>query len=280
MKKRTHKCSVKHCQIQTPKSRTYCTNYHNRLEVLLSLKAQQNTPAGKYLSQYILAGLLCNSSNRLQPNGKLRLPKRKERVHGENLVDLYKNFEPYMPIILAVLGVKVNGRKNVKLKDQIKRAKFLAEDVLRRKRKKLSLMDGHGRIIFLFMQEMMKLEGGEEFLKDLVIEWVDIDQDVNAWHQAMFDCKALVCVHDTIFKEPSADTYVYLNFCGMKGQWRNLKTYLTKVNTDNCMFSCSAARQAKRRIPAKMSKLGRVIQRVDTGRNDFVTYQLRRLNKN
>jgi hypothetical protein len=165
---------------------------------------------GIFLSEYMLASAMSRNSNKLKPQ-RVLVP---QRIQANDLVELYSKFEPYLPIILAMVGVRVDGTDHANLIDQKLRADALADDVMEKEYiDTLNLMDGHGRIVFLFLGEMMKRHGGKERLLKFKINWVDIDSVVDQYHSDMFECPSLICKNVSIFDVPSSSTYVHLNFC-------------------------------------------------------------------
>jgi hypothetical protein len=273
------KCAVDTCSIKVNGlDRKFCSHYHNHLEAVRKFKERftaEDDASGIYLAYFVLDSLTSDTANRLQPHAN-KLPTKAQRVKGNDLPTLYTNFKPYLGIILAMLGVKVDGSDNIKLRDQKKRAKALVNDIMTLPSiNLLRLMDGHGRFLFLFLENMMNRDGGPDRLRNLTIQWVDIDIAVHTWHSRMFGCPSLQCIHADMFELPTTDEmYVYLNFCGVGNMWDRLKSYLATIPDVNCMFSCSTARVAKRSVPLKLNTIGRNKQKVVTGRKDFVTYKL------
>jgi hypothetical protein len=175
--------------------------------------------------------------------------------------------------VFKVPGSQVHFALGDKIQDQQERAHFLAGK-LRPEHRSVRLMDGHGRFLLLFLDEIVSLHGAGR-LRDLRIDLVDIDGDVNSWHKMLFgSCKQIRCICGDIFAQPpptKADL-VYLNFCGASEFRAEIREFFEQYP---CLLSFYVSRGARSSMADTIAVLkGRGVvrsQRIDS-RPDFNTF--------
>ncbi|KAL0485438.1 hypothetical protein AKO1_011740 [Acrasis kona] len=227
--------------------------------------------------EYFKALTASKQKNKLKPRDDLK--DTWKPLKGHDLVELWKYSAPYLSsFLLPIRPWKKDETKSLAYKDQEARADTLANEILSKEHiKTLRLMDGHGRILLLFLKTMMEKKGGDERLRSLRIDWVDIDNGVCEWHKKTFECKSINHINSNIFKSPTEpNTFVYLNFCGMGSMWGKLQDYLRSNMSVHMMFSCSMARRAAETNLGKLDNIERErdMTKLFVERRIFVTYLL------
>jgi hypothetical protein len=145
-------------------------------------------------------------------------------MRAESLSQLAAMMVPYLPTLLSMTRQKKDGM-GIHESDLRARAFFFALAFNPRVHRRVRLMDGHGRFLFLFLLEMVRIHGSA-VVDSLTIEWVDIDPGVVEWHQLTFACKGLVCLKEDIMRhDPSPERLVCMNFCGFGGSLDNVLEY-------------------------------------------------------
>ena len=95
--------------------------------------------------------------------------------------------------------------------DQVVRAKAIVATLLETNQHVVTLMDGHGRIIYNILREL-QLRG--QSIDAYEFDICDLDDDVNAWHARFLPASTIVCA-ENIFESEELRGLVYLNFCGI-----------------------------------------------------------------
>lgn len=213
------------------------------------------------------------AKNPLQPTGPL--PEHEIRSFSE----FVERFKKYVPVLLGMVEVLVSGKEGQRIIDLKKRAEKIKTCLLSRKYKTFRLMDGHGRIIFLVCIAL--LEEDKDFLDSLQIEIFDLNENVVNYHKSLFkNFQNVKVFHKNIFDMPtSADTFVYLNFCGMASSFKNVKLFSKKCAEQRRIFllSFSVARNAKIKnyllsLNKTVENLGNFkFEKLHTPRKDFQT---------
>lgn len=174
--------------------------------------------------------------------------------------------------------MKLNGTPNVKLADQVIRAKVLAELFDPAVHTTVRLMDGCGGFLLLFLEEMERLHS-KNVLERLTIELVDIVGEVTEWHKKMFRCSAIRCLTEKIVDKDVPlpfSTLLYMNFCGIAMFFDEVCQFL-KAHPIGYMLSFSLQRAAKSYhhtligYTSSRSCTWRV-SKVKSGREDCATY--------
>jgi len=187
----------------------------------------------------------------------------------------------YLRAIMLILDADPKGKRS---NDSIERGRYLAK-MLKPEHDTVRMMDGHGRIFFHFCLAVIELYGNER-LNKLCFEIVDIDAQVNRYHEKLFvgnQCKNVKCINQNIFTRPhSSSVLLYLNFCGIGGQdgQANAGEYLKFLKacpSASVLISWSRARSAKKDTANVLrGHLNGVasLKFIKTGRSrkEFVTY--------
>lgn len=216
------------------------------------------------------------TKNPLQPSaGNLMIaPPR-----FDNLLDWFIFMRKYKQILHAALGVKNDGTANKKLEDQTIRANYLARMFNPSLHKVVRLMDGFGGFTLLFLEAILSRNDGQQILKTLKIELVDIDQNVNTWHVHVFRCSSIICREENIVDKNNpvpTTTLLYMNFCGIAGSFKDVCEYL-KSHPTECLLSFSLQRAAKSYRHALMGYARWApwtIRQVQSTRQDFITFHV------
>ena len=197
------------------------------------------------------------------------------RVQAESLSQLAELMEPYLPTLLSMTRQKKNDT-GVQESDLRKRARFFALAFNPEVHRRVRLMDGHGRFLFLFLLEMVELHG-KAVVDDLTIEWVDIDPNVVEWHNMTFSCRGLVALKEDIMKHaPSPERLVCMNFCGFGDSLKAVLGYCRRET--NLLMVCYHTRGSNnantwRRL-VKAVGAGMKWRLLHTDRKDFKSYVL------
>eukprot|EP00761_Pharyngomonas_kirbyi_P008527 gb/GECH01008539.1/.p1 GENE.gb/GECH01008539.1/~~gb/GECH01008539.1/.p1 ORF type:complete len:370 (+),score=15.18 gb/GECH01008539.1/:1-1110(+) len=279
-------CAKDGCSQTVKLGREYCSNSHHTLQFLLDKYRKYlktNDKLGQYLAKNLLEDAKQGKKNRLKP--KL-LDTVREVVfpQARTLSELQAIFEPYLPLLMAVHRVLLDGSKSIKVKDQEQRAKELAK-MLNENHNTVRLMDGHGRFLLLFLQEVEK-RYGKCRVNRLKIELVDTDPDVHKWHQTVFKCPQLLCKEEDIlsFDKNSSHTLLYMNFCGISHCQEKVKDFVRNCH-EQYLLSFYVARGAEKKDYVKSFKavlkhqnkqcrVQRHLTKIETERKDFATLKL------
>ncbi len=113
----------------------------------------------------------------------------------------------------------------------------------------VTLMDGHGRVVYQIMAEMRARGCSDEVLDRYTFTLYDLDEDVHAWHD-IFMPSGVTAVHDDILcsaentlRDPDElPGVVYLNFCGIGEcveQTRDMVSALVRTHRRHVLVSYS-----------------------------------------
>lgn len=111
-----------------------------------------------------------------------------------------------------------NGRSlfrsvlNSTREDQFLRARSIAQTLIETGENTVSLMDGHGRIIYLILWHLRN-QGMN--IDDYRFQIFDLDHDVNAWHARFLPTSVTVLPQDIFADRAELQGVVYFNFCGI-----------------------------------------------------------------
>ncbi len=122
----------------------------------------------------------------------------------------------------------------------------------------VTLMDGHGRIVYQIMAEMRARGCSDEDLDRYTFTLYDLDEDVHAWHDT-FMPSGVTAVHDDILcsdvntlRDPDElPGVVYLNFCGIGDcveQTRDMVSALVRTHRRHVLVSYSIRGVSRERI--------------------------------
>jgi len=275
------KCAHPNCTVPIRNGkRTYCSNHHNKSEHFkcrIDFYTSCRDSFGVYLCTILLReSFTVKKKNGLQPE---ELPENKPAVEEfETLSDLVAFFRPYIPDLLAVLGVKLDGTPNLKLIDQKNRVEKLLELFRLSGYNKLRLMDGHCGLLLTFLDKFEQ-EFGKERLNALTIELVDICPKVTNWHEAMFKCpRNIHCLTEDIIPEKPLEntTMLYMNFCAIAESIEKVIEFLKHSSPSTCMLSFTVMRAAKKHAP-RLRKCGEGIWtmeevKAERERKNFITF--------
>ncbi len=217
-------------------------------------------------------------SAQLQPHGALQTPV--ELPRRATMTDMAHHLERYLPTLMAHLTNHASG-----VQDQEGRADCLAR-MLREHHTIVRLMDGHGRLVILFMLAVIRLHGAER-LNRLRIELVDLEDSVTEYHASFFTHAQITSItHDIITLPYDAHTLIYLNFCSLgaskSAPFRALVRWLRECeHLSHVLLSFTTARAAKSHPRTLQTALTRaharcVLEKMETPRKDFYTGRLKR----
>jgi hypothetical protein len=96
--------------------------------------------------------------------------------------------------------------------DQFLRARSIAQTLIETGNRTVSLMDGHGRIIYLILWHLRN-QGVN--IDDYRFQIFDLDNDVNAWHARFLPTSVTVLPQDIFANRAELQGVVYFNFCGI-----------------------------------------------------------------
>ena len=255
---------------------------------------------------------MSNEENPLQPPSVSDLPDLYQTgITAESNNELLDKALPFMNLLWnGIEPTAVDARKSeygIKTRDQITRAKTLAQKFRIHHHRTVRLMDGHGRFLIRFMYEFRKLHGIKA-LNALEIELIDIDEAVTSWHKVAYSCPNVKCLTEDIIPSRPTDrferasgpgagrgrpfkpvieqvqvpetTLLYMNFCGLGSSVDAVKRYARDA-TNSFLLSFSLQRGAAGR-DADFSRMvmskGMRIKLAFPGANrgDFVTFIIER----
>jgi hypothetical protein len=256
---------------------------HNKFNILhralLQFKVEGDT-FGVFTAR---AAIEDESCNKLQPKKSCPVQnKGSDCTTWSQWVDAMK---PYLPLFLAMLDAPSKGESK-KIKDVMLRAEKVAS-LLQPSHTKIRLMDGHGRVVLLILQAIIKRHGAAR-ANSLTIELVDIDAGVSAYHtsfypRSLIDQGRLVVACQDVMAKHEENVLLYLNFCGITASLPAVKRYLKWASqhpTVCVVVSWSVARAARKKntlgaLSAVIRDAGCSLELVKTDRTDFKTYFLR-----
>ena len=139
----------------------------------------------------------------------------------------HKFFSPIANELFESIGA--NKKKEA---DQVTRAKAIAKEIVAKGIKDIVLMDGHGRITYLILDELKKLK--RNYMNKCNFFLYDINETVTKWHELFFP-KSFVCETknvtflDKVFLESKL---LYLNYCGIGSldDKKNLAKFFSTIN--------------------------------------------------
>ena len=178
--------------------------------------------------------------------------------HGENkfkpsLKQLYylRKYNEYFPNISDDMDPEKWLKLNLNLlyspfsewvkNDQETRAKIILSYMERHNIKNLITMDGHGRfvgmIMFKLVQKLQRKYKNKEKVKEELQKYkvylIDIDENVTLWHKAYLPSYFVNTLPTGSVFDLSNDlidnSMIYLNFCGVGNQMKNLKRFVLKM---------------------------------------------------
>jgi len=260
---------------------------HNKFTVLhkaLQQFEEEGDEFGVFTAQAAIAD---DSYNKLQP--KETCPDRNKGSKSTTWSQWVDTMQPYLGLFLAMLDAPSKGESK-KIKDVMLRAEKVAS-LLQPYHTKLRLMDGHGRVVLLVLQAIIKQHGAAR-VNSLIIELVDINASVSAYHKSFYPPSLikkgkLVIACEDVMAKHEENVLIYLNFCGIAAAQPAVKQYLKWASqhpTVCVVVSWSVARAAKKKktlgaLSAVIKSTGCCLELVKTNRIDFKTYVLRRQNE-
>lgn len=179
--------------------------------------------------------------------------------HGENkfkpsLKQLYylRKYNEYFPNISDDMDPEKWLKLNLNLlfnpfsewvkNDQETRASIIFSYMERHNIKNLITMDGHGRFTGMIMSKIYeklkrKYKNKKEIIKEELSKYkiylIDIDENVTLWHKAYLPSNFVNTLPTGSVFDLSDDlinsSMVYLNFCGVGNQMKNLKRFVLKM---------------------------------------------------
>ena len=96
--------------------------------------------------------------------------------------------------------------------DQIERANAIVDSLIQSGERVVTLMDGHGRIIYYILRELQRRNRNVD---DYEFDIYDLDDDVNAWHARFLPVSTSVHAVNIFRSRTRLRGLVYLNFCGI-----------------------------------------------------------------
>ncbi|ETO36782.1 hypothetical protein RFI_00283 [Reticulomyxa filosa] len=271
------KCGKSECDEEVVSSRTYCSKYHNKHEIILDHLRRYEEEKDQFGIELCQGFLNSSGKNSLQPKGKISVPPA---CTGANTLSEFAQqfWDKYGDALLAMAGAKTLKPNRRRHTDLEKRAEAVAELLVKGKFKTLRLMDGHGRILFLILRHLIARKE-EDFVNSLEIELVDTDAGVHAYHKGAFvgkGCENIKAIcKDILDMKISPTTLVYLNFCGIIHSIEKAEAFCEKYEKKQISFVLSfSTRNIENSEPISNLKkaLDIVFIKLETGRNNFLTY--------
>jgi len=170
-----------------------------------------------------------------------------------------------------------DGIESPKIQDQKNRAKLVVNMVLKAEKKTIGLFDGHGRIYYLILMELMNRDEVVN-INDYNFKFYELDESTHRWHQEFFPLKNCQCVFRNIFECPTIydkDTFIYFNFCGLGKNDGDLFTFAKNYYSEY-IVSFSKRGQPKKNKPLNASNSAiHNLQRINMHRKNVGLPQLR-----
>lgn len=209
-------------------SRVYCSKRHNKLQVVWEQRNHAlegpNPRLGNVFAEVATDYLV--GPRGLKPTRAPAAPADPDRP--QTLSAFVSDLLPFLPLLLAMLEALVSGEDGKKILDQKERATRLAS-ALTPNHTRVRLMDGHGGFLILFLDQVQRQHSAKR-LDELTIELVDLDPNVNDYHEAVFRHPNILCSCENIMPctltAPPENTLVYPNFCGISKSFEDVKIYL------------------------------------------------------
>ena len=162
--------------------------------------------------------------------------------------------------------------------DQYVRAQKIVEHMRATGQRTLRTMDGHGRFVYSFLQE---IDAAGEDMNEWTLELFDLDPHVVNWHR-LFLPTSTRNAKRTILECPEADefhaqTLVYMNFCSLGDTVPDVRQSMEKFYaSERKVFISWSVRNVARHTDAGLFKRF-IKQRGDkvSSRGSFVTYKLK-----
>ena len=217
----------------------------------------------QYKIKYKFKYKLKMDSNRFQPSEKhcIDLLNHKHRYNINNKAMTNLNWVDWVTEH-DFTSFLFDGIEAPKIQDQKNRAKLVVNMVLKAKKKTIVLFDGHGRIYYLILMELMN-RGEVVNINDYNFKFYELDEPTHRWHQEFFPLKNCRCVFRNIFECPTIydnDTFIYFNFCGLGKSDGELVTFAKNYYSEYIVsFS-------KRGQPKKNKSL-------NASNSEFITYK-------
>jgi len=106
-----------------------------------------------------------------------------------------------------------DGLRIDEIEDQVLRANSIAAEMVRTNDYRVTILDGHGRIIFLILRALRELN--PEMVDRARFTIIDITRSVDQWHR-LFLPASTTCYEDDFFGDITRLTgIVYVNFCSI-----------------------------------------------------------------
>jgi len=255
----------------------YRDYYRNRTDLQGTGWTEAEILYGIDLCELELGQLKKKDPNPLKPKTVLEFPSVPQIHTLSEFVNNY-NQRGFLTVTLALL-YSGTGKKD---QDARKRAYQLAM-MLTEEHEKVRLMDGHGRIFFLFCLAVIHLYG-EERLNRLQFELYDLDATVNAYHLGLFrNYPSVTCIQSDILVPTSPIILLYLNFCGLGGVSgkRALSDFFSKhIKQENIVMLSFSTMRGHGMDTRSVHNLSKSFVRLNTGRSEkeFVTYYVSKSN--
>eukprot|EP01117_Protostelium_nocturnum_P009023 TRINITY_DN3238_c0_g1_i2.p1 TRINITY_DN3238_c0_g1~~TRINITY_DN3238_c0_g1_i2.p1 ORF type:complete len:240 (-),score=66.07 TRINITY_DN3238_c0_g1_i2:222-941(-) len=226
------------------------------------------------------AAMRDSSNNPLQPKGPLSHPNKTSKCKSWSAWVV--STETYVPLLNAILE---SNTCNTKKLDQNVRAEEIVDDL--EDENTIRIMDGHLRLVYLILKKIRE-KFGEKRLNSMVIELVDIDPNVTAYHRSFFSSSLIrqgkvVLINQDITKlSITPNVLLYLNFCGISKAREDVAQMFRVIPSFQKVFiSFSVTRKAKTQISTNLNTFnaalrgkGQHLIKVQSDRKDFVTYYI------
>lgn len=134
------------------------------------------------------------------------------------------NYNRKNPILFDLLSTYPGNNANI-LRDQKMRAKEIVESMIRSELFVLKTMDGHGRFVLCFFNEICERELDPSLY---TIELYDLNEVTHRWHELFMPKSNVKCFRSDILdsleetkttedEDIKQKSQLYLNFCGISG---------------------------------------------------------------
>lgn len=198
-------------------------DYLIKIPQSLRLKAQQyikyyqeNQPKE---NRFMPCKLQCESLKKVLLNLNIKMPS-----NWYEFIDLWD----YNNILYTITDNPL-----VMIDQQIRANKIIDKMQLQpttNKQIKITLMDGHGRMVLELLKVLQKKKYN---LNNVYIRIIDIDPYVNQWHELCFPTKFTEVVHSDIYNEQNIYDLFYMNFCGLQNSNNKLIQFLKTQQENN-----------------------------------------------
>lgn len=187
-------------------------------------------------------------------------------------------------------------RNSTEIEDLTIRCKKIIDDLKKYNKKNIIYMDGHGRTLAHFINEIYKkrLEGDVFYNGKFTILNAEITYNTHSWHESFFpksgDNINIININCNIFElikrcgiDGLTDCSYYLNFCGVGNSAEELKNFINEYleiskyhNVGSCYISVSYIRGAKKQIDDIFRDIDGNFKYkiVNEKRIDFLTFEI------